>query len=197
MDDVQHVRHTLGRMVDVALQVHKRRLLLEDAVPESFRHRVDDIMHVLVAFSDIHVIADTDDVRHEGNHIGSFTYRLAMSDLALLLIQILYFEAEQIAGRSKAEARACGIVAEQADAKPGLKHFGGNVILAHVAKRIGHGKYRIDLVIRLLPGQEEVIFIHLFEIKFIQLINISLKFCVHIHLPNIKSVGAHSFPRRL
>ena len=38
-------------------------------------------MHVSVALADVHIIADTDNVSHERDHVSCFTYSLAMGNL--------------------------------------------------------------------------------------------------------------------
>ena len=50
----------------------------------------------------------------------------------------------------------------------------GDVLLAHVAQRIGDGEDRLELVVRLLPGEEEVVHVHLFEVEFVEFIDIGL-----------------------
>ena len=69
-------------------------------------------MHVGVALADVHVIADSDDVCHEGDHVGGLTNGLAVGYLGFALVQILYFQAQQVAGGSEGEAGTGGVVAE-------------------------------------------------------------------------------------
>ena len=45
-----------------------------------------------MALADIHVVADTDDVGHEGNHISRFADCFAVGNLALLFIEVLNLE---------------------------------------------------------------------------------------------------------
>ena len=54
---------------------------------------VNNFVHVSVALADVHVVADTDDVSHEGNHVSCLADSLAMGYLALTLVQILDFQA--------------------------------------------------------------------------------------------------------
>ena len=49
-------------------------------------------MHVSVALADVHIIADTDNVSHERDHVSCFTYSLAMGNLRLAFVQILNFQ---------------------------------------------------------------------------------------------------------
>ena len=65
MDDVERIRHRLCRVIDVALQVDERRALLEHAVLVAFVDIFCDVFHVRMAFADVHVVTDTDDVSHE------------------------------------------------------------------------------------------------------------------------------------
>ena len=88
-------------MVDIALQVDERRLLLEDPVSVSLLDSVRNRLLIGVALADVHVVTDSDDVRHEGNHVGGLADRLAVCDLALLLVQILRGQSQQVAGGCK------------------------------------------------------------------------------------------------
>ena len=93
VDDVGRVSHTLSRMVDVALEVDQRRFLFEDAVFIALRDGIDDFFLVGMTFADVHVVADADDVGHEGDHVGRFPDRFAVGNLALLFVQVLDLQA--------------------------------------------------------------------------------------------------------
>ena len=69
-------------------------------------------MHVSVALADVHVIADTDNVSHERDHVSCFAYSLAMGNLRLAFVQILNFQTKQITCRSKRETCTGRIIAE-------------------------------------------------------------------------------------
>ena len=69
-------------------------------------------MHVSVALADVHIIADTDNVSHERDHVSCFTYSLAMGNLRLAFVQILNFQTKQITCRSKRETGTGRIIAE-------------------------------------------------------------------------------------
>ncbi|CCX41636.1 unknown [Clostridium sp. CAG:1024] len=166
MDDVERIRHALRGMVDVALEIHERGLLLEHAVLVALRHGVDDLMHVGVALADVHIVADTDRVRHEGDHVCGLADGLAVRDLALALVKILNFQTQQVAGGCEREARAGAVVAEQRDAEAGVKDLRGYVVLAQMAQRVRNGEHRFDLILRFFPGQEKVAFVH---VRIVQL----------------------------
>ena len=165
VDDVQHVGHALRRMVDVALQVDERRALLEDAVAVAFFQSVHERLLILVTLMDVHVVADADDVSHEGDHVGGLTDGLAVRDLALLLVEDLLLEAEEVAGGSEGEAGTGGVVAEEGDAEAGVEDLGGLVALAQVAQGVGYGKDGVDLVVGLVPGPVEVGLIHVVDVQ--------------------------------
>ena len=169
MDDVQHVGHALGGVVDVALEVDQGGLLLQHAVLVALGHGVHHLVHVGVALADVHVVPDADDVGHEGDHVGGLADGLAVGDLALALVQVLDLQAQQVAGGGEGEAGAGGVVAEQGDAQAGLKDLGGDVVLTHVAQSVGHGEHGLELVVGLLPGQEEVALVHLLEVELVEL----------------------------
>ena len=134
-------------MVDVALEIDQSGFLLQNTCFMSFRNGVNNGMHVGVAFSNIHVVTDSDRVRHEGNHVGCFANRFAVRNLALTLIQILNFQTQQIAGGSEGKPCPRAVVTEQGDAKTGVKDLGGNVVLAEMTQRVGNGENRFDLVL--------------------------------------------------
>ena len=79
-------------------------------------------MSVGVPLADVHVIADADDIGHEGDHIGGFAYRLAVGDLRLALVEILHAEPEQVGGAGETETGARGIVTEQGHGQPAVEH---------------------------------------------------------------------------
>ena len=176
---MQHIRHTLGRMVDVALEIDQRGFLFEHALPVAVGYGVYHIVHVLVALADIHVVPDPDHVRHEGNHVGRLPDRLPVGNLALALVQVLHFQTQQVAGGSKGEAGAGGIVPEQGDAQSGFEDLRGDIVLPQTAQRVRHREDRGDLIIRLLPGQEEVALVHFAEIQLVQLVYKLLCFIIH------------------
>ena len=155
VDDVQHVGHALGGVVDVALQVDQGGLLLQNAVPVALGHGVHHVVLIGVALADVHVVPDADDVGHEGDHVGGLADGLAVGDLALALVQVLDLQAQQVAGGGEGEAGAGGVVPEQGDAQAGLKDLGGDVVLPHVAQGVGHGEDGLQLVVGLVPGQKK------------------------------------------
>ena len=138
-------------------------------------------MHIGVALADIHIIPNADDIRHKRNHVRGFAHGFAVGDLAFALVKVLHLEAEQIAGRSKREARAGGIIPEEADAKAAVKNFCGNVVLPEVAQRIRNGEHGLQLITRLFPGQEKVAFIHVFKIQLVEFVG-KLLYVAHLGL---------------
>ena len=59
--------------------------------------------------------------------------------------------------------------------RPDSKDLGGDVVLAHIAQGVGHGEDGLELVVGLVPGQEEVALVHLFEVQ--GLFSLSIYFC--------------------
>ena len=185
MDDLFHIRHTLGRMVDIALQVDQGRLLLQDPVLIALSHGVRDKLLVSMPLPDVHVIADSDHVRHKGNHVGGFPDCLAMGDLALLLVQVLHGKSQQVAGGGKGKSRSGGIVPENGNSETRIEDPGGNISLPEIAQRIRDRKDSHNLIICLIPGQKEIIIVHVFKIESVKLFNILLQCIVHsIILPD-------------
>ena len=166
---MQHVGHALRRMVNIALQVDERGSLLENAVAVALFQSVHERLLVLVALMDVHIVADADDISHEGNHVGRFTDRLAMGDLGLLLVEDLLLKAEEVAGGGEREAGTGGVVAEQGDAQTGVEDLRGLVALTQVAQSVGYGKDSVDLVVGLVPGPVEVGLIHVVDVEFLKM----------------------------
>ena len=104
-----------------------------------------------------------------------------MGYLALALIEVLDLQAQQVAGGSKGEAGAGGVVAEQADAQAGLKNLRADVVLTHVAQSVSNREHGLQLVVRLVPGQEEVALVHLLEVQGVQLVYVHLQSLVHFY----------------
>ena len=179
VDDVEHIGHALGGVVDVALEVDQSGLLLQDAVLVALGDGVDHFVHVGVALADVHVVPDADDVCHEGDHVGGLTDGLAVGDLALALVQVLDLQAQQVAGGGEGETGAGGVVAEEGDAQAGLEDLGGDVVLAHVAQGVGDGKDGLQLVVGLFPGEEEVALVHLLEVELVELVDVHLQSLIH------------------
>ena len=73
---------------------------------------VNYFVHICVSLTDVHIIADTDYVGHEGDHVGCLAYSLAVGNLRFALVQILNLQAQQIAGGSKGETGTGRVVAE-------------------------------------------------------------------------------------
>ena len=93
VDNVEHIRHCLCRVVNIALQVYKSRFLLQDPVFISLGYRVNNFVHVSISLSDVHIVADADDVSHKGNHVCRLPDRLAVCHLGFALVQILHLKA--------------------------------------------------------------------------------------------------------
>ena len=65
MNDVKRISKRLSRVIDVALEVYKCRLLLKLAILCSLCNRVNYFVHICVSFSDVHIVTDTDNISHE------------------------------------------------------------------------------------------------------------------------------------
>ena len=174
MDDVKHISHSLCWVVNVTLKVYKCRFLLKNSVLVSFCYSVNNFVHVFVTFSDVHIITDTDNISHEGDHVSCLTNCLTVSNLRFSFVKILNFKTKKVTSRSERETCTCGIVTEQRNSKSALKYLCGNVVLSHVTKSISYCKYSLDLVVCFLPCKEEVTIVHLFEVECVQFVNISL-----------------------
>ena len=165
MDDVEHIGHALRRVVDVALEVHKRRALFEDAVAVALFERVHEGLLILVALADEHIVANADDVGHERDHVRRLAHGLAVCDLGLLFIEHLLLKTQQVARGGKREARARGVVTEDRNAETGIEDLRVLVALAQVAQRVGHGEDRVDLLVALVPRPVEVGLVHVIDVQ--------------------------------
>ena len=169
VDDMQHIGHALGGMVHIALQVYQSGTLLQNAVPVAFLQGVHKGLLIGVTLANVHIIADTDDISHEGDHVGGFPDGLAVGDLRLFLVQDLLLQAQQVAGGGEGETGAGGIVTEQGNAQAGVEDTGALVALAQVAQSVGHGEDSIDFVIGLVPSPIEIILIHVIDVQGVQM----------------------------
>ena len=165
VDDVKHIRHTLRRVVNVALEVHKRRALLENAVAVALFERVHEGLLILVTLADEHIVANADDVGHEGDHVCRFAHGLAVCDLGFLFIKYLLLKTQQVARGGKREARTRGVVTEDRNAETGVEDLRVLVALAQVAQRVGHGEDRVDLLVALVPRPVEVGLVHVIDVQ--------------------------------
>ena len=146
VDNMEHVRHGLGGMVDIALQVDQGGPLFKHALIKTCLNRLGHLAHVGIALADIHVISNADNIGHERDHVGGFAHGFAMGDLGFTLVQVLHLKAEQVAGAGKTEPGAGRVVPEQGNAKSGIKHPAGDVLLAHAAQDFGNRKGGTDLI---------------------------------------------------
>ena len=165
VDDMEHIGHALGGVIHVALQVDQRGLLLQNTVAVALLHGVHEGLLILVALADEHIVADADDIGHEGHHVGRLADSLAVGDLGLLLVQILHLQAQQVAGGGEGEAGTGGVVAEDGDAQTGIEHAGALVALTQVAEGVGHGEDGVDLVIGLVPSPIEIVLVHIVDVQ--------------------------------
>ena len=189
---MQHVCHALRRMVNVALQVHERRSLLEDTVAVALFQRVHERLLVLVALMDVHVVADADDVSHEGNHVRGLADGLAVCDLGLLLVEDLLLEAEEVAGGGEGEAGTGGVIAEEGDAEAGVEDLRGLVALPQVAQSVGYGKDSVDFVVGLVPGPVEVGLVHVVDAQGFQM-SCKLNSFAHDFSPYLSLIYSYRF----
>ena len=132
MDHVEHICHALGWVVHIALEVHQRGPLLQNAVPVAFIQGIHKGFLIFVTLTDEHIVPYADDVRHEGHHVGGFPDGLAVGDLRLLFVQILNLQTQQITGGGKGEAGAGGVVPEDGDTQTGIKDPGGLIPLPEI-----------------------------------------------------------------
>ena len=108
--------------------------MIQNAVLVGLLNGLGDLGHVGVSLADVHVVADADDVGHEGNHGSGLADGLAVSDLGLLLVQVLQLKAEQVGGLREGEPRTGGVVAEQRDGQTRVEDLGRDVVLAQLAQ---------------------------------------------------------------
>jgi len=84
--EVEDVRHRLGGMVDVALQVYHGGAVGQHAGREAFVEGLRHFALVFVAFAEIHVVTDADRLGKEAYHVRGFPYRLSVGNLALAFV---------------------------------------------------------------------------------------------------------------
>ena len=123
-----------------------------------------------MAFADEHVVADTDHVSHEGNHVGGLTDGFTVGDLGFLFIQVVDGQAQQVAGGSEGKAGACRVIAEDGNRQTGIPDAAALVPFAQVAEGVGDGEDGVDLVIGLVPCPIKVTIVHVVDVQFFQMI---------------------------
>ena len=100
-------------MVNITLQIDQGRSLLQNVLVKSLLYRPGDFPHIGVALADVHVIPNTDDVRHKGDHVGGLADRFTVGHLGFALIEILHGQAQQVTGAGKAESGPGGLIPEK------------------------------------------------------------------------------------
>ena len=103
-------------------------------------------------------------------HRGGLADGLAVGDLGLALVEVLELEAKKVRGLGEREARAGGVVTEERDREAGVEDARGDVALAEVAQRGGHGVEGAELVGGLVPGVQEVGVVHAGEVVALELV---------------------------
>ena len=102
-----------------------------------------------------------------------------MSDLGLLLVQVLQLKAEQVGGLREGEARTGGVVAEQGDGQTRVEDLGRDVVLAQLAQGVGDDVESLELIGGLVPSVQEVAAVHALKIEAVQLLDELGKLDVH------------------
>ena len=179
VDEVEHVGRGLRGVVGIGLQGDERGTVIQNAVLVSLLHGLGDLGHVGVALADVHVVADADDVGHEGDHGSGLADGLAVSDLGLLLVQVLQLKAEQVGGLREGEARTGGVVAEQGDSQARVEDLGRDVVLTQLAQGVGDDVESLELIGGLVPGVQEVAAVHTLKVETVQLLDELGKLSVH------------------
>ena len=105
-----------------------------------------------------------------------------MSDLGLLLVQVLQLEAEQVGGLGEGETRTGGVVAEQGDGQARVEDLGRNVVLTQLAQGVGDDVESLELIGGLIPGVQEVAAVHALKIEAVQLLDELGKLGVHVNI---------------
>ena len=88
---------------------------------------------------------------------------------ALLLVQVLGAQAQQVAGGGEGEAGAGGVVPEDGDAQAGIKDPGRLVPLPQVPQGIGHREDGLQLLVGLVPGPIEIGLVHVVDVQALQM----------------------------
>ena len=150
------VGHRLGRVVDVALQIDQSRTLRQNAIGKTVVERSANFTHVGVTSTEEHVVADTDRISAEGNHVSGFANGFTVGDLRLAFVEILLAETEQVQSGSIGETGTRGVVTENRDAEATAKDLGGDVVSAHALERVSNLEHLLELVGALFPGQKKI-----------------------------------------
>lgn len=158
--EMEEVGHGLGGMVYIGLKVHDAGAVGQDARGHAVVESLAYLALILVALSEVHIVADADRLGEEADHVGGLAHGLAVGDLALALVEVLDVKAEEVAGAREGEASARGVVAEVGYGYARVPDARGDVRLAHGPQGIRHDEGGVDLVPALFPGQEKVLVVH-------------------------------------
>jgi len=161
VDEVAKIGGGLSGVILIALEVDDAGLLRKNALLLALLAGLGDLELVLVALTEEEIITDADDLGHEGQHGGSLTNSLTVGDLALGLVHIENREAKKGAGRGEGGAGASGLVTEDGHSAVALEHTAAHVLLVELLKSLSSQNESVDLLLRVIPGAEEVTTVHL------------------------------------
>ena len=122
-------------------------------------------MHISVSLTDVHIIADTDYVGHEGDHVGCLAYSLAVSNLRFALVQILNLQARVELQAEAKEKRVRVELSRNKEMPRPLSNTFVEMLFSLMKRRASATRpHSLQLVVCLFPGQEEVVLVHFLEI---------------------------------
>ena len=84
------------------------------------------------------------------------------------------FQTKKVACRSERETCTCGIVTENGDSETAFEYFCGDVVFSHETESVSNGEDCFQFVVCFVPGPEEVVVVHFFEVKFVEFVDVIL-----------------------
>jgi len=161
VDEVAKIGSGLSGVILIALQVDDTGLLRKNALLLALLAGLGDLKLVLVALTKEKIITDTDDLSHEGKHGSGLTNGLTVGDLAFGLIHIKDREAEKSTGRGEGGAGTSRLITEDGNGAVALEHAAAHVLLVELLKSLSGQNESVDLLLRVIPGAEEVTTVHI------------------------------------
>ena len=93
-------------MVHIGLKGYQRWTVIQNAIFKSLLDGGRYLAHIGVALADKLIVANANDIGHEGDHRCSLADGLAVSDLRLSLVQIHQLETKKVRARCIGKTRA-------------------------------------------------------------------------------------------
>lgn len=152
LDDVDEVRHGLGWVVLVALQVEDSGTSVENFFFIGFLEILGNFGLVSMTFVDILIVSDGHYFRKEGNHGSGFSDGFTVGNLGLANVEFDWLETKECAGLEEGETSSGGVITEFADSDGTMEGGAIDVGLSELFKNHSSKICGIKLSLGHIPG---------------------------------------------